>query len=81
MNILSRQNILQTTSAMLFDGVIVTSLHLIAIHYNQKIENAPMINCWKFHRVWIKTKKVMEEAEFPPPPLLGLRDVKKAWTG
>ena len=54
-NILSRQDILNTISQIIFDDVIVTSLHLSAIHYNQQIEHAPMINCPKFHQVRIKT--------------------------
>ena len=66
-NILSRQNILKTTSKVLFDDVIVTSLHLSAIHYNQKIEHAPIIKCSKFYQARIRTKKVMEGAESTPP--------------
>ena len=68
-NILSRQNILKTTSKILFDDVIVTTLDLSVIHYNQKIEHAPMINCSKFHHR-IKAKNVMEgggESTLPPP--------------
>ena len=76
-NILSRQNILKTTSELLFDDVIVTSLHLSAIHYNQKIEHTPMINCWKFHQVRIKTKKVMEGGGRRIPPPLGWETSKK----
>ena len=77
MNILSRQNRLKITSKIVFDDVIMMSLYLYAIHYNQIIERAAMINCRKFHQVRIKTKKVMEEggAESAPP---GLRDVKIA---
>ena len=74
---MSRQNILKTTSKILFEDAIVTSLHLIAIDYNQKIEHAPMINCSKLHQVPTKTKKVMKGGGIPP----GLRDIKKAWTG
>ena len=45
MNILSRQNmyILKTALKILFDDVIVTSLDLNAMHYNQRIEHAQMI--------------------------------------
>ena len=54
-NILSRQNILKTTSKIRFDGKqlqkydLMTLLQLSSIHYNQKIEQAPMINSTKFH--------------------------------
>ena len=48
-NILSRQNILKTTSKIRFDGVTMTLLQLSSIHYNQKIEQAPMINSTKFY--------------------------------
>ena len=76
-NILSRQNRLKITSKIVFDDVIMMSLYLYAIHYNQIIERAAMINCRKFHQVRIKTKKVMEEGggRNPPPPP-GLGDVK-----
>ena len=82
-NILSRQNILKlTTLKTLFDDVIVTSLHLLAISYNQKIEHAKMSNCSKFHQIQIKSTKAMEEGGIhPPPDPFGLRDVKKASTG
>ena len=67
-NILSQQNILKTTSKISFDDVIVTSLHLSTMHYKQKIEHVPMINCKKINQVRIKTKKVMEEGGSAPPP-------------
>ena len=79
-NILSRQNILKQTSKILLDDVIVTSLHLSAIHYNWKVEHVPMINCSKSHQVRIKTKKVMDGGGIHPPPP-GLKDIKKSWTG
>ena len=50
-NILSRQNTLKTTSKALFDDVIVTSLHLSAIHYSQKIEHTPQ---WSLAQSFIK---------------------------
>ena len=81
-NILSRQNILKTTSKILFDDVIVTTLDLSVIHYNQKIEHAPMINCSKFHHR-IKAKNVMEggggESTLPPPPLTERRQKSLVW--
>ena len=77
MNILSQQNLLKITSKILFDDVTVTSLYLSAIHYNQKIEHAPIINCWKFHQVRIKTKKIMEGGGIPPPPPLDWATSKK----
>ena len=76
-NILSRQNLMKITSKILFDDVIVTSWNSSAIHYNQKIEHAPMINCWKFYQVWIKTKKIMEGGGNPPPPPLDWATSKK----
>ena len=65
MNIFVTVNTLKTTSKILFDDVIVTSLHLRATHYNQKIEHAPMINCSKFHQVRIKIKEVIEWESAP----------------
>ena len=56
---------------MLFGDVIVTSLYLSAIHHNEEIEHAPMINCPKLHKIRIKTKKVMGYgggSGIPPPP-------------
>ena len=69
-----------TTSKILFDDVIMTPLHLSAIHYNQKIGDATIITFSKFHQVGIKTKKVMEGNGIPPPKK-GLRDLDKAWNG
>ena len=60
----------------MFDGVIVTSLHLSAIHYNKKIHYVPSINCSKFSQVRIKTKQVMEGGGGVRPP--GQKDLKKA---
>ena len=77
-NFLSLQNILKTTSKILFDDVTVTSLHLSAMHYNRKIEDAQMINCAKFHQVLIKTEKVMGGGmESNPLDCV----TRKAWTG
>ena len=57
--------------------VIVTSLHLSAIHYNQKIGHAPMINCSEFHQVRIKTKKLWSHPlDWQTSKLLGLDRVK-----
>ena len=64
-NIFVTVNTLKTTSKILFDDVIVTSLRLRATHYNQKIEHAPMINCSKFHQVRIKIKEVIEWESAP----------------
>ena len=48
----------KTISKILFDDVIVTSLHLSATCYNQKIEDAKMINCSNFHQVQVVSSSV-----------------------
>ena len=74
---------IENSFKILFDDVTVTSVHLSAIHYNQKIEHVPMINCSKFHQVWIKTKKVMEGGGGGqnPPPYPWTERPQNTWTG
>ena len=57
---MSQQKLLKITSKIIFDDVIVTSLDLSTIHFNQKIKHTPINNCINFHQVKIKTKKIME---------------------
>ena len=69
-------------------GIIVNYLsevitHISAIHYNQNIQHAPMINCPKFHQVQIlKNLRLWRGGGGRIPPPLGLRHLKKAdWIG